>query len=558
MSDSTATHRSRLEIAAWLGLLVVATVVRFIDLGDRPFHHDESQDAYFSYLFAENFDGYSYNPLLHGPVRFYMNALVFTVLGDSDFTARLGYALMSILAIGLLYLLRHQLGRVAAFAAAVGLAVGPSFLYFSRFAREDIVLAAVMIAMIVAAFRFLRRPHTVTLCVIAALVAVAYGVKESGGVLVGLGALFFFLAAIVQGVRAERAGGKFSDGEIPAAAVKVGWAGLVYAVSVFVIVYLLIFTRAFTEFECVASATEVTKEKPFNCAWALYHGLEYWSAQQDLGRGDEAPWLYPAILVGEDWPILLLGLVGTVFAFLRPSTLRLFLVFYFVGAFAFHLWGKERFAWLIVHPLVPLTLLAGVGVQALWELRSRIARVGALAAVALGFAYLVYASYRANGELRADPRSLLVSTQSSEQVKEVADQVDALGKVTITVDASEGATFPYAWYFRKKQASYPLVGTTQGFVPDGQVLTLTEASYATIKPNLSAYDCRQFDFRIWWVKGEYDKRYSLSTWWDYWTERKAWDPTGGMRQWFCVRRDVGELPGKGTASEIPTPAPPPK
>ena len=44
-----------------------------IDLGDRPFHHDESQDAYFSWVFWTKGD-YAYNPLLHGPLRFYLTA----------------------------------------------------------------------------------------------------------------------------------------------------------------------------------------------------------------------------------------------------------------------------------------------------------------------------------------------------------------------------------------------------------------------------------------------------------------------------------------------------
>ena len=43
------------------------------DLGDRPFHHDESQDAYFSWIFFTQGD-YEYNPLLHGPLRFYLTA----------------------------------------------------------------------------------------------------------------------------------------------------------------------------------------------------------------------------------------------------------------------------------------------------------------------------------------------------------------------------------------------------------------------------------------------------------------------------------------------------
>ena len=47
--------------------------MRLIGLDDRPFHHDESQDAYFSWLFFTEGD-YEYQPILHGPLRFYLTS----------------------------------------------------------------------------------------------------------------------------------------------------------------------------------------------------------------------------------------------------------------------------------------------------------------------------------------------------------------------------------------------------------------------------------------------------------------------------------------------------
>jgi predicted membrane-bound mannosyltransferase len=94
-----------------------------------------------------------------------------------------------------------------------------------------------------------------------------------------------------------------------------------------------------------------------------------------------------------------------------------------------------------------------------------------------------------------DPREILVSTQSALEVKDVADQVAAMsagrgpGKpaLTISVDAAEGATFPYAWYFRHLGAGYPDL-STQGEVPPSDVLILTEASKTRLDPMLNNYD----------------------------------------------------------------------
>ena len=122
---AAAPRRPRGELAAYGLLIAAALVVRLIELGDRPFHHDESQDAYFSYLFFANGD-YEYNPLLHGPLRFYLTAVMYALFGDSDFTARLAPALMGTAMVPLPCLLRRQLGRAAAFAAAALLAFGPT------------------------------------------------------------------------------------------------------------------------------------------------------------------------------------------------------------------------------------------------------------------------------------------------------------------------------------------------------------------------------------------------------------------------------------------------
>src|ERR1043165_2202720 len=116
------------ELIGWGVLFAAAVLVHVIGLGNRPFHHDESQDAYFSYLFRQSGD-YEYNPLLHGPLRFYLTGLMYLLFGDSNFTARLAPALMGAAMIPMCWGLRSLLGRGAALAAAVLLAVGPSYLY---------------------------------------------------------------------------------------------------------------------------------------------------------------------------------------------------------------------------------------------------------------------------------------------------------------------------------------------------------------------------------------------------------------------------------------------
>ena len=383
-------------------LVAVALGLRLYDLGDRPFHHDESQDAYFSWILFTEGD-YAYNPLLHGPLRFYLTASMYSLFGDSDFTARLAPALMGTAMVAMPYFLRRQLGRVAAFTAAVLLAIGPSYLYFSRFAREDIYFAAISLALLVVVFRFLD--DAAALAPGADRGADRARLRDEGDDvhrrLRGVHVLRdpARCARVAAGRRARRcarsAGRRTCGGSRPSRPT---------------------FTLLFTVF----------LTNPSGLWDGLYESLAYWLGQHDVGRGGEKPYFYVAVLFGEEWPVLLLGAVGAVVAFRQPTVLRAFLVWGFALSLAIYSWAGEKFAWLVLHPLLPLILLAGVGVQALWEARgTRLGRAG-LAVAAVAALYVPVASWWANVELRADPRELLVSTQSSEEVKRVADEVRAM------------------------------------------------------------------------------------------------------------------------------------
>ena len=92
-------------------------------------HYDESLHAYYSWdLFVGN--GMRHEPWIHGPLQFFLNAAVFSMFWDSDYTARLIYCLFGAGLVGLPYFLRDYMGRVATLTAGAMLAVSPTLLYF--------------------------------------------------------------------------------------------------------------------------------------------------------------------------------------------------------------------------------------------------------------------------------------------------------------------------------------------------------------------------------------------------------------------------------------------
>jgi hypothetical protein len=64
---------------------------------------------------------------------------------------------------------------------------------------------------------------------------------------------------------------------------------------------------------------------------------------------------------------------------------------------------------------------------------------------------------------------------------------------------------------------------------------LTDGSKQRLQNALGGYDCRPFQFRVWWVR-DYNK-INPGTWWRYVTKREVWNPTGGMMETLCVRKD---------------------
>ena len=163
---------------AWGVLVALAVVARFADLGSRPYQFDEGQVAYASYLLSEHGD-YHYMPVLHGPLNYELTALSHLVFGTTDVANRIPAALAGSLLVALAFALRHQLGRTAALAAGVLLCFSPTLLYYSRFSREELVMAAVTLAIVAVAARFVagaRRWHVEAL---GALLALSFATKEA-------------------------------------------------------------------------------------------------------------------------------------------------------------------------------------------------------------------------------------------------------------------------------------------------------------------------------------------------------------------------------------------
>jgi uncharacterized protein (TIGR03663 family) len=533
-----ATDRKRSATASdALPFAIVAAValcLRLVLLGRMPLHHDESEHAWFAWLLRTG-HGYRYNPVFHGPVQFYLMSLADLLFGTSDFVARVAPALAGATVTALPFFVRRELGRIAALTASVALCLTPSYLYFSRFAREDIYAACATLALFVVVLRFVTKPRPWHPSALLGLLAVSFAIKETAFITVFLVGLFAVGAVVLQGVRARQVGVRFRDGALLRNVAAVGTDAWGWGVMTFLVVYTLLFTTFLTN--------------PGGLQEGLVGSIRYWLSQQPVGRGGQ-PWFYYLVLLpAYEWPIVILGLVGAACVLVRPTVGGVFLLWMFGGSLVIYSWASERMPWLVLHPLLPLILLAGVGTQALVRGRRRRGRRLVLVLAALGGATAVYSAVALAYVRPADPRELLVQVQTSDDVPLIRSEIlrlDALVRrktghpLTLEVDSWGGTGWPWAWYLRDLRVGYLDLssGTPR---PTAQAVLVAAPNRAVVQPLLRGYVVRRFHLRVWWVPNWGAAGVRQWFWWL--VERRAWSPTASMDELLYLRDDVARAEG---------------
>ena len=129
---------------ALLAISALALAARLVGLGARVFHWDEGRVGYWILRYAET-GVWEYQPIVHGPFLYHVNKYVFALLGPSDFSARLIVALVGGLIPLAAWLFRDRLGDIELVGLGFFLAANPVLLYYSRFMRNDVLVAAFML-----------------------------------------------------------------------------------------------------------------------------------------------------------------------------------------------------------------------------------------------------------------------------------------------------------------------------------------------------------------------------------------------------------------------------
>jgi uncharacterized protein (TIGR03663 family) len=189
-----------LNLAPFFAIFALGAILRFWGLGDKPLHHDESLHAYYAWqlmlhdlqnwascLNPQTSGCYTYDPLLHGPFQFHIIAITYQIAqwlgaaqhGINTTTVRIPAATLGSIIVGLPYFLRHYLGKWGALLASFFLAVSPSMVYFSRFAREDIYMACFTLLLVIGVVRYVQERKIRWIVLAAAGFALSYATSEA-------------------------------------------------------------------------------------------------------------------------------------------------------------------------------------------------------------------------------------------------------------------------------------------------------------------------------------------------------------------------------------------
>ena len=185
------------EIAMFAGIILIALITRFYDLGTRVMSHDESLHTYFSWLLYRG-QGYQHTPMMHGPFQFHIVALTYFLFGVSDFTARIPSALFSLVSVWMVWYWRRYLGKWGAIVAGLLMVISPYMLYYGRYVRNESYAGFAGIVMLYAILRYIESGEKRYLYFMTAATVFHFAAKETSFIYSAQALLFLGIYFITQ------------------------------------------------------------------------------------------------------------------------------------------------------------------------------------------------------------------------------------------------------------------------------------------------------------------------------------------------------------------------
>lgn len=440
-------------------IFVIGAALRLYDLNLVPLHHDEGVNGNFLVRLVRE-GAYQYDPAnYHGPTLYYFAAIIpWTTrllfganarehYGLTTFTIRLIPVLFGLGTIVLVFLLRRRLGSVATLAAGLLLAVSPGAVYLSRYFIHETLFVFFTLGIVVALVWCYDTRNPGYLIPAAASAALLFATKETAMISAGVLIISLVLTSVYMrvtrttfspGGKRNRPRAGWSDIVEDFGGSATVWANIGLAAFVFLALYLLFYSSFLSNNKGIADSLQT---------------FAVWSK-----TGTQAhvhpPSMYVIWLLHMESPLLLLGAMGAAVVVLKPkNATALFCALWAFGLIAAYSLIPYKTPWLVLNFVVPLALISGYTIQAIYELDQRQLRLAAvvlLVAVALA----TYQSLDLNFVHydNDDPKYVYVYAHTTRGALELVDQVERIakqnqgGQTGITIVSPD--YWPLPWYFR--------------------------------------------------------------------------------------------------------------
>lgn len=422
--------------------IVIASLIRFWDIGLRPFHSDEGVNSFFL-LNLYNKNHYHYDPTnYHGPFLYYIGLIPFSIFGLSDFSFRLMPVLFGIMVVALLYPLRRRLGNMGLLTSGLLIALSPASSFFSRDTIHETYLIFFSLAVIVSFFLYSETKKSRYIYFAAASLAFIITIKETYIITFAVYAMSLAIAYCYETVSSSKGARYHYFKSIFTSfteACKKHRYAIGISIGMFVLINFLFYSSFFTYYKGV---------------YGILTTLMVWSktGMHNVGGHSKSFFYYFKVLYKFELPMLILGVAGFYYAFRYRSKFTIFMSAWTVLIYVIYSYIPYKTPWLIVNILLPLAIMGGIFTNGIFGILRKTWHYAVFYSVYVGiFGFICYQSVLLNFVNYDDERCELVYVQTKRDVYNLLNRLESLSNVcgkNLTINIVSKEYWPLPWYLR--------------------------------------------------------------------------------------------------------------
>lgn len=468
----------KIFIIVIISIFLIALVVRLSIINIRPLHHDEGVAAIsFAKQIYDN-NEYLYNPKAsyHGPFLYYTEAFSFHLFGINEFALRFFGILFSALLVLLIYPLRRYIGDVGALSAALFIAFSSIFVHYSTYSSShELPFLFFELALIASFFLFYTSKQKKYLYTGFISLGLFFTTKETAYAAMFLLFLFVLATAVLTKTKKTYiASLKQNISHIFSILSEYRRAILISAFITF-----FIFAMFFTSFF----------KYPNNLIPTITDTLPSMLSFSEQFKGHEKPFFYyTELLVQYEIPLIGFSLIGLLY--FRKNLFSKFWSYLFISTWLLFSFVPYKTPWNTLHIMLPMALVAGIGVQELYKkLGKYFVPIFAIAII-----YMAWISYNVNYIDHSGQFNQLAYVTTTPELVEMVNRIYTFNK-SAEIKVLSPEQWPLAWYLR----DYKRVGY-YGYIineSDADVVIVKREDKEKLQGNLTG-TYESYDYQLRW------------------------------------------------------------